>query len=37
MNTDNEENDKSKGNKKSMQGSNQRVEGKEELHLHKVL
>lgn len=37
MNTDNEKNAKSKGSKKFMQGWNQRVEVKEELHLHKIL
>lgn len=37
MNTDNEDNAKSKGSKKSMQGWSQRVKVKEELHLYKVL
>lgn len=37
MNTDNEDNTKSKGSKKPMQGRNESIEAKEELHLHKNL
>lgn len=37
MKTDNEENAKSKGSKKPVQGWKQRVEVKEELRLHKII